>query len=97
MARLAPVLTVLAVIVALWYAAAVWMNRAWVIDQAERDGISLGLTQVIPATLNQEQITQRIAMIDEMLKYPAVSSNPLAVGELQRARDSLKGRRPLMQ
>lgn len=55
MARLAPVLTVLAVIVALWYAAAVWMNRAWVMDQAEREGISLSLTQVIPATLNQER------------------------------------------
>jgi NitT/TauT family transport system permease protein len=35
-----PVLTVVAAIIALWYAAAVGLNRAWVYDQAERAGVA---------------------------------------------------------
>lgn len=38
MNRILPVLTVVLVIVALWYAAAVQLNKAWVYDQAERAG-----------------------------------------------------------
>ena len=34
-----PVLTVVAAIIALWYAAAVGLNRAWVVDQAARAGV----------------------------------------------------------
>ena len=41
MKRAAPILTVLLVIVAVWYAAAVWMNAPWVYDQATRAGLSL--------------------------------------------------------
>ncbi len=40
MKHLLPVLTVVAAIIALWYAAAVGLNRAWVYDQAERAGIA---------------------------------------------------------
>jgi NitT/TauT family transport system permease protein len=35
MTRVFPVLTVLAALVAVWYAAAVWMNATWVFDQAQ--------------------------------------------------------------
>lgn len=39
MKHVLPVLTVVAVIIALWYAAAVGLNRAWVVDQAARAGV----------------------------------------------------------
>lgn len=55
MRSLLPILTVLAVIVALWYAAAVWMNRTWIYDQAARDGVTVSLAEVVPQTLNQER------------------------------------------
>lgn len=38
MRSILPILTVLLAIVALWYAAAVWMNSAWTYDQAARAG-----------------------------------------------------------
>jgi NitT/TauT family transport system permease protein len=50
-----PVLTVLAGIVAVWYAAAVWMNATWVFDQAERNGQTVTWTEVIPQTMAQER------------------------------------------
>jgi NitT/TauT family transport system permease protein len=50
-----PILTVLMVIVALWYLAAVRMNATWVFDQAARAGQSTGWAEVIPQTLNQER------------------------------------------
>ncbi len=40
MKHVLPVLTVVAAIIALWYAAAVGLNRAWVYDQAERAGVA---------------------------------------------------------
>jgi NitT/TauT family transport system permease protein len=52
---LLPVLTVLAVIVALWYAAVVWLNAPWVYDQAARAGEEVSLAQVVPATMAQER------------------------------------------
>jgi NitT/TauT family transport system permease protein len=55
MRSLLPILTVLAVIVALWYVAAVKMNAAWVYDQAERAGESVTFSQVLNQTLNQER------------------------------------------
>lgn len=39
MKHVLPVLTVVAAIIALWYAAAVGLNRAWVVDQAARAGV----------------------------------------------------------
>ncbi|MBC2835195.1 ABC transporter permease [Paragemmobacter straminiformis] len=55
MNRVLPVLTVIGVIVAVWYAATVWMNRTWVYDQAARDGVEVSFAQLVPATLNQER------------------------------------------
>lgn len=55
MNRAAPVLSVLAVIVALWYLAAVIMNATWVYDQAERAGTPVTLAQVIPQTMAQDR------------------------------------------
>lgn len=55
MKRAAPVLVVLLALVALWYAASVWMNSTWVYDQAARAGQSPSLMQVIPQTMAQER------------------------------------------
>ncbi|MDM7930925.1 ABC transporter permease subunit [Tabrizicola sp.] len=53
MTRALPVLTVLAGIVAIWYAAAVWMNATWIFDQAERNGQTVTWAEVIPQTMDQ--------------------------------------------
>jgi NitT/TauT family transport system permease protein len=50
-----PVSVVIAAIVVLWYGAAVWMNAAWVRDQAARAGETPGFAQIVPQTLNQER------------------------------------------
>jgi NitT/TauT family transport system permease protein len=55
MRAILPVLTVVAVIIGLWYAAAVWMNGPWVRDQAARAGTTVTLAELIPATLAQER------------------------------------------
>jgi NitT/TauT family transport system permease protein len=55
MTRVLPVLTVLCGIVAIWYAAAVWMNSTWVFDQAERAGTAVTWGEVIPQTMAQER------------------------------------------
>jgi NitT/TauT family transport system permease protein len=48
-------MTVVAGIVILWYAFAVLLNAAWAIDQAGRDGVTLGLADLVQATLTQER------------------------------------------
>lgn len=55
MNRLAPILTVLLIIIAVWYAAAVKMNAPWVYDQAGRAGTEVSVSQVLPATMNQDR------------------------------------------
>jgi NitT/TauT family transport system permease protein len=55
MNRVLPILTVLSVIVALWYGATVWMNAAWVHDQAARAGTEVTLAELVPQTLTQER------------------------------------------
>lgn len=50
-----PVLTVLLVITLLWYVAAVWMNAAWVYDQAARANAAVDFRGLIRATLSQER------------------------------------------
>lgn len=55
MRNLLPVLTVLGVIAAIWYLAAIWMNSTWVMDQAARDGQAITFLQAVPQTLNQER------------------------------------------
>ncbi|MCE6962234.1 ABC transporter permease [Cereibacter sphaeroides] len=55
MRSILPVLTVVAVIVALWYAAAVAMNAAWVRDQAARAGTEVSFLDLVPQTMTQER------------------------------------------
>lgn len=56
MRNILPILTVLMVIVALWYAAAVWLNSQWVYDQAERAGAEApGFSQLVAETMNLER------------------------------------------
>ena len=50
-----PILTVLAVIVVLWYAAAVWMNAQWVYDQAARARVEVSFGQMVGETMVQER------------------------------------------
>jgi NitT/TauT family transport system permease protein len=50
-----PILTVVLAIVALWYAAAVWMNATWTYDQAARAGAEVSLGAVVADTMVQER------------------------------------------
>ncbi len=50
-----PVLTVVGAILLLWYAGAVWLNSAWALDQAGRDGVSLSIPQIVSDTWSQER------------------------------------------
>ena len=50
-----PILVVLGVIVACWYAAAVWLNAPWVRDQAARAGGTVTWAGIVPATMAQER------------------------------------------
>lgn len=53
--RLVPVLTVLMVIVAVWYLAAIRMNAQWERDQAARAEVTLTLPELVARTLVQER------------------------------------------
>ncbi len=55
MTRALPIVTVLLGIIAVWYAASVWMNSTWVFDQAQRAGTTVTWAQVIPQTMAQER------------------------------------------
>ena len=55
MTRALPILTVLAAIIAIWYAASVWMNSTWVFDQAQRSGTTVTWAEVIPQTMAQDR------------------------------------------
>ena len=55
MRRLLPVLTVLAVITVVWYAAAVLMNAPWVRDQAARSGETVSTSALVRETLSLER------------------------------------------
>jgi NitT/TauT family transport system permease protein len=50
-----PVLAVLGIIVVIWYAGAVWLNSTWVYDQAERDGVTVGFSEMVAKTMAQER------------------------------------------
>ncbi|WP_341864345.1 ABC transporter permease [Gymnodinialimonas sp. 57CJ19] len=50
-----PVLVVVGVIVAIWYAAAYNMNRAWTLDQAERRGLEVSAGELFTDTMWQER------------------------------------------
>ncbi|MCB1337499.1 MAG: ABC transporter permease [Maritimibacter sp.] len=55
MKSLLPILTVVAAIVALWYAAAVPMNAPWARDQAARADVTLTTPELIADTWSQER------------------------------------------
>ena len=55
MTRALPVLSVLTVILAIWYAASVWMNATWAFDQAERAKTEITWAEVIPQTMAQSR------------------------------------------
>jgi NitT/TauT family transport system permease protein len=55
MKSFAPVLVVVGVIVALWYAAAVGMNAQWERDQAARAGSEIGWMEIVPKAMHQER------------------------------------------
>ena len=56
MRHILPVLTVVLIIVALWYAAAVRLNSAWVYDQAARAGTpEPGFSELVALTMNQDR------------------------------------------
>ncbi|MEM7523801.1 MAG: ABC transporter permease, partial [Pseudomonadota bacterium] len=55
MTRILPVLTVVAAIVALWYAAAVFMNAQWERDQADRAGTTITFAEIVPKTMMQDR------------------------------------------
>ena len=50
-----PILTVLAAIVALWYAGAVWLNAQWSYDQAARAGVEVTFSGMLADTMAQER------------------------------------------
>jgi NitT/TauT family transport system permease protein len=50
-----PVLTVLGLILVIWYAGTVWLNAPWVRDQAERAGTTVSFAEMIPLTMVQER------------------------------------------
>ncbi|MCR8827679.1 ABC transporter permease [Pseudosulfitobacter koreensis] len=55
MRSIIPVLTVVAAIMALWYAAAVPMNAPWAYDVAKRADIELTFTDLVAATWSQDK------------------------------------------
>ncbi|MBD3804157.1 MAG: ABC transporter permease [Thioclava sp.] len=55
MKMVAPVLTVLAAIILLWYGATVWLNSQWTYDQAARAGQEVSFSEVVVDTMNQKR------------------------------------------
>jgi len=55
MSRALPVLTVVAAIVALWYAAVIPMNAPWARDQAARAGVTLTTMELVADAMAQER------------------------------------------
>ncbi|WP_306120439.1 MULTISPECIES: ABC transporter permease [unclassified Roseitalea] len=54
-ARLIPIATVVAVIIGVWYLAAMLLNAPFEYNRADRSGETLTLTQVIPLTMAQQR------------------------------------------
>lgn len=55
MKNILPILTVIAVIIVVWYGAAIKMNAAWTYDQAARAGTEVTFAEVVTDTLAQER------------------------------------------
>ncbi|SPF81898.1 ABC transporter permease [Pseudoprimorskyibacter insulae] len=50
-----PVLAVVAVLIAIWYAAAVWLNTPWALDKAKRAEVTLSTSDLIADTWAQDK------------------------------------------
>jgi len=50
-----PILTVLLVILVLWYVGAVWLNAQWVYDQAARAGETVSFGDMVVQTMHQDR------------------------------------------
>jgi NitT/TauT family transport system permease protein len=55
MTRALPILTVLGLILAVWYVGSVAMNQKWTRDQAARAGVELTFQQIVADTMNQRR------------------------------------------
>ena len=55
MRNLLPILTVVATIIALWYAAAIQLNKPWALDKATRAGTALSFTELVADTWSQKK------------------------------------------
>ena len=55
MKNVLPILTVVAAIVLLWYAAAIGMNAKWAREQAARQGAELSFSELVADTLSQDR------------------------------------------
>ncbi len=55
MRNLLPILTVVAVIMLIWYVASVGMNKKWTYDQAGRAGVEVSFTEMVADTWAQER------------------------------------------
>lgn len=53
--KILPILTVLAALLALWYAGAVWMNAPFERDKAERAGKTISFSELLPKTMEQDR------------------------------------------
>lgn len=50
-----PVLTVVLIIIGVWYLAAAWMNSTWTVQQAARAGQELTTSEILKDTMQQER------------------------------------------
>lgn len=50
-----PVIAVLCLMVVLWYAAAIWMNSTWSLQQAEKRGQDLSFSELVADTMDQRR------------------------------------------
>ena len=55
MSRALPVLTVLGIMLVIWYAAAVWMNAPFARDQAARAGVPISFGEMVAQTMAQRR------------------------------------------
>ncbi|QGX99457.1 ABC transporter permease [Roseovarius faecimaris] len=55
MKNILPILTVVAAIFVIWYAAAVALNAPWAKDKAQRAGVSLGFSELVADTWSQDK------------------------------------------
>lgn len=50
-----PIGSILVGMVVIWYAAAVWMNAGWSVQQADRAGTQLSFSEIVKDTMNQKR------------------------------------------